>query len=255
MIGDEDQLLNKIVSVPVKLFFFSIFILFDFIILQENVEFVIQAEELFRALDNSIQNFHLINQQKNKLYELFHLYCQNAPKSIHLNIEICLNAFNQALYSTLRTILNSSGSVINAEIQFAWRCFTNDLSTTDILGFYATKRPSRYSARAGGNTGGGPISKKGGGGRDKSSDDKINSKQQSLDLEDSSSDWLTRELNIDEIDAIESIQKIARGFLQRRINFARKSGTEKNLLIQRTLQSTMSLLKIDSNKTALLLFK
>jgi hypothetical protein len=94
-------------------------------------------------LDNSIQNFHLINQQENKLNELFRLYCQHAPISIHLNMQICLNAFNQALYSTLRTILNTSGSVINPEIQFAWRCFTNDLFTPDILGVYETKRLSR----------------------------------------------------------------------------------------------------------------
>jgi hypothetical protein len=62
-------------------------------------------------------------------------------------------------------------------------------------------------------------------------------------------------LSIDEIDAITSIQKMTRGFLQRRIDLARKSGTEKNITIQRALQSTMSLLKVDSNKSALLLFK
>jgi hypothetical protein len=104
---------------------------------------MIRAEELFFALDDSIQNFHLINQRENKLHEIFRSYCQNAPKSIHLTIQTCLNAFNQALYSTLRTIINTSGSVINADMQFAWRCFTNDLSSPDMLGAYEVKRPSK----------------------------------------------------------------------------------------------------------------
>ena len=74
-------------------------------------------------------------------------------------------------------------------------------------------------------------------------------------LEETKSDLLVRELSIDEVDAITNIQKFARGFLQRRIDLARKSGTEKNLFIQQVLQSTMTLLKIDSTKSALLLFK
>jgi hypothetical protein len=68
-------------------------------------------------------------------------------------------------------------------------------------------------------------------------------------------DALSRQMRINEIKAIKSVQKIARGFLQRRIDLARKSGTEKNLFIQRVLRSTLSLLKADSNKSALLLFK
>ncbi len=66
---------------------------------------------------------------------------------------------------------------------------------------------------------------------------------------------LTRELTINEIASVTNIQKSARGFLQRRIILARTAGTEKNLLIQRILQSTMSLLKVDSIKSAALLFK
>ncbi len=60
---------------------------------------------------------------------------------------------------------------------------------------------------------------------------------------------------MDETEAIASIQKIARGFLQRRIDLARKPGTERNLSVQRILQSTMGLLTADSNRSALLLFK
>ena len=52
-----------------------------------------------------------------------------------------------------------------------------------------------------------------------------------------------------------SIQKLARGFLQRRIDIARKCGTEKNIIVQRALQSTLSTLRVDFNKSALLLFK
>lgn len=117
----------------------------------------------------------------------------------------------------------------------------------------AVRSASRHSARTGGNTSGttGSASKRG---RDKNSDDKINSKQQS-DQEELPSDWLTRELSFDEMDAILDIQKITRGFLQRRINVARQSGTEKNLTTQRILQSTMNLLKNDLNKSSLLLFK
>jgi hypothetical protein len=58
-----------------------------------------------------------------------------------------------------------------------------------------------------------------------------------------------------ELDAIINIQKSARGFLQRRILLARTPGTEKNLMIQRTLQSTMTTLKVDAAKSASLLFR
>ena len=66
---------------------------------------------------------------------------------------------------------------------------------------------------------------------------------------------LPHESSLNDIAAIVNIQKSARGFLQRRIDLARTAGTEKNSIIQRILQSTMSLLKNDSNKSALLLFK
>ncbi|CAF3367996.1 unnamed protein product [Rotaria sp. Silwood1] len=124
MLADEDQLLNKITVMP------------------EDADFILRAEELFLALDDSIQNFHLIGQQENKLYDLLSLYCENAPKSLDLTIQTCFNIFNQALYSTLRTVLSVSGSGISVDTQFAWRCFTNDLATPDILSAYETKRPS-----------------------------------------------------------------------------------------------------------------
>ncbi|CAF3652930.1 unnamed protein product [Rotaria sordida] len=255
MLGDEDQLLNKITSMP------------------GDADFIIRAEELFLALDDSIQNFHLIDQQENKLHDLFNLYCEHAPKSLDLTIQTCFNIFNQALYSTLRTVLAASGSTINVDTQFAWRCFTNDLSTPDILAAYEAKRLvvrslSRHSARAAGSssasTGTSTPSKRTIGGREKNVDDKPSLKQQfsltnsssTLDMqEESLSDLSTRELNVNEIVAITNIQKSIRGFLQRRITFARTSGTEKNLFIQQILQSNMSLLKADQNKSALLLFK
>lgn len=84
-----------------------------------------------------------MDQQDNKLNELFRLYCEYAPQSTNLTIHACWHAFNEALYSTLRTIFNGTGQPLNADIQFAWRCFTNDLSTTDILGAYEAKRRSR----------------------------------------------------------------------------------------------------------------
>lgn len=73
--------------------------------------------------------------------------------------------------------------------------------------------------------------------------------------EEGGSDWLSRELSSAEINAIISIQKFARNFLQRRIDRAQKRGTIKNLIIQRALQSTLFVLKIDFQKSALVLFK
>ena len=156
---------------------------------------MIHAEELFQALDDSVQTFHLTGQQENKLHQLLCSYCTNAPKSINLTLQTCLNAFNQALYLTLRTIITG----INADTQFAWRCFTNDLSTPDILAAYEIKRRSRElieilfeeifvigmtsanrnSARTIGNSAGISSTKRSGGGKEKNSEDRINSKQQS----------------------------------------------------------------------------
>ena len=202
---------------------------------------------------------------------------------------MCFHAFHQALYSTLRTVIGTSGSTINAETQFAWRCFTNDLLTPDILGAYEIKRPSewvvkgefvvrvgflgvtsanRHSTRTDGRSSAG-TSKRTGGSNDKTKhSSSISDVQGHLDteerfetkffpkiLEDLLSDWLSREMTTNEIDAIRSIQKAARGFLQRRIDLGRRSGAEKNLFIQRALRSTLSLLKADANKSALLLFK
>jgi hypothetical protein len=84
-----------------------------------------------------------MDQQDNKLNELFRLYCEYAPQSANLTIDRCWNAFNEALYSTLRTVLYGAGQSLNIETQFAWRCFTNDLVTPDIMGVYEAKRPSK----------------------------------------------------------------------------------------------------------------
>ncbi|CAF4085833.1 unnamed protein product [Rotaria sp. Silwood2] len=255
MLADEDQLLNKIATVP------------------EDADFILRAEELFLALDDSIQNFHLIGQQENKLIDLFSLYCEHAPKTLDLTIQTCLNTFNQALYSTLRTILAASGSGISVDTQFAWRCFTNDLSTPDILAAYDAKRPivrslSRHSARTAGSSsaiiGTPSTSKKGIGAREKNNDDRSSLKQQFSSTNSSStsdiqeeplSDLLSHVFSVNELESIINIQKSIRGFLQRRIALARTSGTEKNLFIQQILQSSMSLLKADQNKSTLLLFK
>ncbi|CAF1130028.1 unnamed protein product [Rotaria sp. Silwood1] len=261
LFGDEDQLLSKIVSVP------------------EDAEFIARAEELFLAFDDAIQNFNNLDQQDVKLNELFRLYCEYTSPLSNLTVQTCWNAFNQALYSTLRTICNGSGQPLSAETQFAWRCFTNDLTTPDIMGVYEAGRPStsgasRNSARAGNapgaggtgaaTTGAAATGKKGGGGKDKGSDDKAATKQQSqlstslstAELqEESIPDWLNHDLTSNEIECIINIQKVARGFLQRRILLARTPGTEKNLLTQRALQSTMAILKADVTKSALLLFR
>jgi hypothetical protein len=106
---------------------------------------VIRAEELFQAFDDSAQNFHLIDARDDKLHHLFRSYCEHAPKSVNLTMQTCLNAFNQAFYSTLRTVMTTSGLGVNPETQFAWRCFTNDLVTPDILAAYEVKRRSENS--------------------------------------------------------------------------------------------------------------
>ncbi|UJR30270.1 hypothetical protein I4U23_017808 [Adineta vaga] len=256
--GDEDQLLAKVVSAP------------------EDTDFILRAEELFLALDDSIQNFNNMDQQDNRLQELFRLYCDYAPESAHLTVQTCWKVFNEAIYTTLRNILANAGQALNTETQFAWRCFTNDLTTTDIMGVYETKHnnlnATRNSARPNNATvpanpaptGTSTTAKKGGGGKDKGgTDDKASKQQQQLaaslsvsDLqEEPVSDWLTRELSANEMDAIVNIQKSARGYLQRRILNARTPGTERNLLIQRALQGTMTILKNDMTKSAVLLFR
>ncbi len=89
-------------------------------------------------------------------------------------------------------MIGTSGSTINAETQFAWRCFTNDLATPDILGAFEIKRTSkrfskeelvlsvtspgatsanRHSTRTDGRSSAG-TSKRTGGNRERSSEDK-----------------------------------------------------------------------------------
>lgn len=81
-----------------------------------------------------MQDFHCVDPTNNQLQAVFRSYG---------NAEACTRHFNQALFATLREMLNVSGSVINADVQFAWRCFANDLVTPDILNVYIARRPSR----------------------------------------------------------------------------------------------------------------
>ena len=74
-------------------------------------------------------------------------------------------------------------------------------------------------------------------------------------VEEPTSEWLSKELTINEINAIVSIQKIARGYLQRRILLARTPNSDKNIQTQQALTNTMNTLKIDSTKAAGLLFR
>lgn len=90
-----------------------------------------------------MQNFNNTDEQDRKLNELFHLYCEYAPQSSNLTVHACWRAFNEALYSTLRTTFQASGQQLTADMQFAWRCFTNDLTTPDIMGAYEARRPSK----------------------------------------------------------------------------------------------------------------
>lgn len=68
-------------------------------------------------------------------------------------------------------------------------------------------------------------------------------------------EWLNHELTASEMGAIVSIQKITRGYLQRRILLTRTPGTEKNLQAQQVLQTSMTALKADVPKSAGLLFR
>ena len=68
-------------------------------------------------------------------------------------------------------------------------------------------------------------------------------------------EWLNRDLSAAEMESIISIQKVARGFLQRRILIARTPGSEKNVLAQKLLQTTMTILKTDAAKSAIILFR
>ena len=142
--GDEDQLLNKILASPVSTLLIAS-ALESLCFEQEDVEFLRRAEELLLALGNSVQNFHSVGQEESKLTSLFASYCKRAPKSDPCTLQACSSAFNQALYVMLRTMLGISGSPVTKETQFAWRCFTNDLATPDILGVYKPKTPSNES--------------------------------------------------------------------------------------------------------------
>jgi hypothetical protein len=57
-----------------------------------------------------------------------------------LSIEECEYAFKRALYLTLKTLLNASGLSIGVDVQTAWKCYTDDLLTVDILDVYKTRR-------------------------------------------------------------------------------------------------------------------
>lgn len=138
-LGDEEQLLHKITSAPVKRIRKERKQIVKFRFFQEDRDFIERAEELFNALDESVENFHRIPPEENALTKLFRSFCE---KSTELTLEKCENAFNQSLYPTIRTMMIGSETSVNIDIQYAWRCFTNDLLTKDILHCYRIRRLS-----------------------------------------------------------------------------------------------------------------
>lgn len=98
---------------------------------------------MFAALDESVESFHRVPPDDNSLMKLFATYCDDASPSLHLSVSLCSNIFKHALYDTLHSIINGTGSTIGVDVQFAWRCFTNDSYTTYLFESYKGRRSSK----------------------------------------------------------------------------------------------------------------
>ncbi|KAL5010667.1 hypothetical protein ScPMuIL_012972 [Solemya velum] len=186
---------------------------------KESCRFVENASQVINSIGRCITSFSDAELFRQMWEELVHYHCpymrdKTASKQHHFQV------FNEALYITLKKGL---GEAITPEIAFAWRVFTFDATTRNILGLPTGSRPATGVASHHGSAK--PV-----GNRGKREPEKVENI------------WANREPTTDEHVAAVKIQNAFRGFYVRKIRAGRTPGTEENLKVMENLQKTWSIL-------------
>ncbi|KAK3097303.1 hypothetical protein FSP39_008511 [Pinctada imbricata] len=207
---------------------------------KESCRFVDNALQVMTSIGKCINLFNDGEGFKQAWEELVNYHCpyrkdKTMSKQHHFEI------FNAALYNTLKKHL---AEIASPEIAFAWRCFTYDSTTKNILGLPTSSRPGTATTSHRGSA-------KPGGGKDK--DKKEDKSKHTADKADNP--WANREpLPIEQMSAVK-IQKNWKGFYVRKIEQARTPGTPENVKVMEALQKSWSVLEQNTEQSGLFLFR
>uniref|UniRef100_A0A0B7A8R0 Globin n=2 Tax=Arion vulgaris TaxID=1028688 RepID=A0A0B7A8R0_9EUPU len=166
-------------------------------------------------------------------------YLSNKQMSKTQNFQI----FNQALYRMLRRIIKD---IISPEVALAWRAFTFDATSSNILGVPFGSRPdtqqSATSATPSHRSNTRPATKK-------------HSQVDQDEVDKSDQPWTSRQPNIDEIVAAVKIQKMWRGYYVRSLKTARTPDTAQNARVSEILKKCWPLIEANAEENGLFLFR
>ncbi|KAK3803170.1 hypothetical protein RRG08_067346 [Elysia crispata] len=165
--------------------------------------------------------------------------------------------FNDALYSMLKKTIKD---IITPDIAFAWRAFTFDATTPNILAIPVGSRPETHQS-AGSATGSAsvrgsakPSSKKRGGNQQATAVTDSNAQDQG-EAEKPENPWANREATLEEQIAAVKIQKSWRGYYVQKIKRARTPGTEENSKVQESLNRCWPIVESSMEENGLALLR
>ncbi|OWF38911.1 Androglobin [Mizuhopecten yessoensis] len=216
---------------------------------KESCRFVDNATQVMNSIGKCITYFNDREAFKQAWEELVNYHCpyrhdKLMSKSNHFKI------FNDALYNTLRKCLSD---IATQDLAFAWRAFTFDATTKNILGLPSSSRPTTGMTS---HRGSAKPSKDQGKEKDK---DKKRVTQQEVkpqgEADKVENPWANREPTTEEQIAAIKIQKVGKGYVVRKLLNARTPGTEENTRAMEALQKSWAILEQNIEQNGLYLFR
>ncbi|XP_022294382.2 androglobin-like isoform X10 [Crassostrea virginica] len=213
---------------------------------KESCRFVDNALQVINSIGKCINSFTDTEAFKKNWDELVSYHCPYRNDKL-MSKQHHFEVFNDALYNMLR---KSLGDIATPDIAFAWRCFTFDSTTKNILGLPSSSRPGTATTSHRGSA------KPPGGGKDKDKDkDKGKQQQQQRETEKVENPWANREPTPFEHTSAVKIQKNWKAFYVRKITQARMQGTEENTKVAENLQKCWNHIEPNAEQNGLFLFR
>lgn len=213
---------------------------------KESCRFVDNALQVINSIGKCINSFTDTEAFKRSWDELVSHHCPYRHDKL-MSKQHHFEVFNDALYNMLRKSLSD---IATPDIAFAWRCFTFDSTTKNILGLPTSSRPGTATTSHRGSA------KPPGGGKDKDKDkDKGKQQQQQRETEKVENPWANREPTPFEHTSAVKIQKNWKAFYVRKITQARTQGTEENVKVAENLQKCWNVIEPNAEQNGLFLFR
>lgn len=213
---------------------------------KESCRFVDNALQVINGIGKCINSFTDTEAFKRSWDELVSHHCPYRHDKL-MSKQHHFEVFNDALYNMLRKSLSD---IATPDIAFAWRCFTFDSTTKNILGLPTSSRPGTATTSHRGSA------KPPGGGKEKDKDkDKGKQQQQQRETEKVENPWANREPTPFEHTSAVKIQKNWKAFYVRKITQARTQGTEENVKVAENLQKCWNVIEPNAEQNGLFLFR